>query len=156
MQSLLFVVIGAATMLVLSISIIAGPLIWNVLAFFLPILDDRPWIWTIARYALAITVLPATLMSLHRWLPSLKQAWRDILPGVLTTTGLWLVMAGLFSIYLGTVPDLSVTYGSLGGVVLTLLFFYASGIAFIFGAELNDELRRAREHRGREADPALI
>lgn len=155
-QSLLFVLIGGATILILSISIIAGPLIWHGLAFLFPVLDDRPWIWTVARYGLAIVVLPATLMSLHRWLPDLEQRWRDMLPGVLTTTTLWLIMGGLFSIYLGSVPDLSLAYGSLGGVILTLLFLYASGIAFIFGAELNDELRRAREHRSRKAASALI
>ena len=45
--------------------------------------------------------------------------------------------ASLFSLYLGTVADYSVIYGSLGGVVITLLFFYLTGALFILGAEYN-------------------
>ena len=42
------------------------------------------------------------------------------------------------------------TYGSLGGIVLTLMFFYISGLIFIFGAEINSARRRAEAARLRE------
>ena len=56
---------------------------------------------------------------------------------MLLTLALWLVGASLFSLYLGTVADYSVTYGSLAGVAITLLFFYLTGALFILGAEYN-------------------
>ena len=62
---------------------------------------------------------------------------RAVLPGVLLTLGLWLMGASLFSLYLGTVADYSGVYGSLGGVVITLFFFYLTGALFILGAEYN-------------------
>ena len=56
---------------------------------------------------------------------------------MLLTLALWLVGASLFSLYLGTVADYSLTYGSLAGVAITLLFFYLTGALFILGAEYN-------------------
>ena len=44
-------------------------------------------------------------------------------------------------------PSFSVTYGSLGGIVVTLFFFYISALLFVFGAEFNSVLRRRHEHR---------
>jgi membrane protein len=99
--------------------------------------------WTLGRYALATVVLAAGLLALHRWLPSAGWPLRAVLPGVLLTLGLWLLGASLFSLYLGTVADYSVTWGSLGGVVITLFFFYLTAVLFILGAEYNAVGRRA-------------
>ena len=52
-------------------------------------------------------------------------------------------------------PSFSITYGSLGGIVVTLFFFYISAILFIFGAEVNSVLRRRHENR-REAIGRLV
>ena len=76
-------------------------------------------------------------MLLHRWLPNTKQAYLRVLPGVFATAVLWLTMASLFSWYIGHLADYSAFYGSLGGVAITLMFFYLSAIIFIFGAEIN-------------------
>ena len=89
------------------------------------------------RYALGAVVLALGLMGLHRWLPNHQRPLRALLPGVLLTLALWLVGASLFSLYLGTIADYSVTYGSLAGVAITLLFFYLTGALFILGAEYN-------------------
>ena len=60
-----------------------------------------------------------------------------------------------YTLYLRTVPSFSITYGSLGGVSVTLFFFYISAMLFIFGAEVNSVLRRRHENR-REAIGRLV
>ena len=55
---------------------------------------------------------------------------REILPGAAVTVVLWLVLASLFSFYLQNLARFSVTYGSLGGIVLTLMFFYLTAAPF--------------------------
>ena len=74
-----------------------------------------------------------------------------MLPGVLVTLGFWLVGASLFSLYLGTVADDSVTYGSLDGVALTLFFFYPTALLFILGAEYNVVRRQVKGTASRAA-----
>ena len=52
-----------------------------------------------------------------------------------------------YTLYLRAVPSFSITYGSLGGIIVTLFFFYISALLFVFGAEFNSVLRRRHDHR---------
>ena len=61
-----------------------------------------------------------------------------------------MVLASLFSFYLQNLGRFSVTYGSLGGIVITLMFFYISALIFVFGAEINSARRRSEAARLRE------
>lgn len=148
LQSMVVVILGALVLFVASLAVILGPVFWRLLAIFGGSTIGGEVAWTIGRYTLGTVVLAAGLLALHRWLPNHHLPTRAILPGVLLTLGLWLVGASLFSFYLGTVADYSVIYGSLGGVVITLFFFYLSGALFIFGAEYNAIRLRASDGSG--------
>jgi membrane protein len=63
------------------------------------------------------------------------------------TVALWLLGAALFGWYLGNLADYSAIYGSLGGVAITLVFFYYMAVIFLFGAELNAVWREATGRR---------
>jgi len=136
-ESMVIVVAGASLALVLSVVLVLGPVIWKLVTDYLPI--DGAWFlpWVILRYGLAAIVVAACLVGLHRLLPNCHQPLHRVWPGAATTALLWLATAGLFSVYVDNFASYSVTYGSLGGVVMTLMFFYISAIIFAFGAELN-------------------
>jgi membrane protein len=137
LQSIAFVIAGSLIIFFLSLAVILGPLVWRVLG---PVIDDvlaTEVVFLTARYVVAVLLLWGALMLLHRWLPNTKQAYSRVLPGVCATTVLWLIMASLFSWYIGNLADYSAFYGSLGGVAITLMFFYVSAVIFIFGAEIN-------------------
>jgi membrane protein len=53
---------------------------------------------------------------------------------------LWGIAAASLNLYFGRFANYASTYGSLGGVIITLMFFYVSGIIFIYGGELNAAL----------------
>jgi membrane protein len=95
----------------------------------------------------AVNLLYLVVALLYRWLPSRHLPRREILPGAAVTVVLWVVLASLFSFYLQTLARFSVTYGSLGGIVLTLMFFYLSALIFVFGAEVNSARRRTEAAR---------
>jgi membrane protein len=84
-------------------------------------------------------------MPLYIWLPNRRLSALDVLPGALLAVIMWIVGASAYSWYLLNLGRFSVTYGSLGGVVATLLFFYISALIFIFGAEVNAARMRLRE-----------
>jgi membrane protein len=137
LQSIAFVIAGGFIIFFLSLAVLLGPLIWRVLG---PAIDDvlgTELVFFSVRYLVAVFLLWGALMLLHRWLPNTKQAYLRVLPGVIATALLWLIMASLFSWYIGHLADYSAFYGSLGGVAITLMFFYVSAIIFIFGAEIN-------------------
>ena len=61
-------------------------------------------------------------------------------PGVLLVTGWWLATVELLPAVLGWVGGYSLTYGSLAGVMIVLLFFFVIGLGVVMGAELNAAL----------------
>ena len=62
--------------------------------------------------------------------------------GAVTAAALWLAVSGLFAIYLEHFNSYNKTYGSLGAVVVLLMWLYLSAFAVLVGAELNAELER--------------
>jgi len=140
LQSVLLVVVAGSVVFVLSLAIVLGPLLWQFFLRFVPFLVGEEVYYTLARYACGLVLLLAASVLMHWALPDRRLHWRQYLPGVLLSTGLWIVFATGYSLYLGTLADYASTYGSLAGVMVTLLFFYASSILFIWGAEFNAAL----------------
>jgi membrane protein len=145
--SIVIVVGGAGLALVLSLALVLGPVIWKVATDFMPLSDAWFLPWIAIRYGIAAVLVSGCLVGLHRILPNCHQPMRRVWPGAAMTALLWLASAALFSLYVDNFASYSVTYGSLGGVIMTLMFFYFSAVIFGFGAELNAAL--ARLSRGR-------
>lgn len=141
-ESVVIVIAGASLALVLSVALVLGPVIWKVVTEFLLVGDAWFLPWVAVRYGLAAVLVAVCLIGLHRMLPNCHQPMRRVWPGAATTALLWLATAALFSVYVDNFASYSVTYGSLGGVIMTLMFFYISAIIFAFGAELNASLGR--------------
>jgi membrane protein len=150
LQSIAFVISGGLIILFLSLVVVLGPLVWRVLGPSVHQMLETRLVFGTARYVFAAVLLFGALILLHRWLPNTRQAYSRVLPGVSVSTVLWLVMASLFSWYIGNLADYSAFYGSLGGVAITLFFFYVSAIIFLFGAEINAVWR---ERSGRRPAP---
>ena len=142
MIAFLVVIVGVIVAMTLGTTIVIAPLVIGVVesfgGFYVP-----GWVGVL-RYGVGIAVFVAFLLFLHRVLPGHSHPLSMLWPGVLTTAGIWLAAATGFSIYLGYTPTYATTYGTLAGVVITLVFFYITGMAIIFGAEVNAVLNRRR------------
>ena len=137
LQSIGFILLGSAGFLILPVIIIAGPQLAAIAARYVPVSDPLRFIVGPMRYALGGAVMLIGGLALHRWLPNRTLRWRALLPGVLLAIVLILSLAYLLSFYVDNISSLAVTYGSLGGVIVTLLFFYFAALIFTFGAEFN-------------------
>jgi membrane protein len=67
-----------------------------------------------------------------------------VTPGGLLAVVLWLAASGLFALYVSSFGSYNETYGSLGGVIVFLIWLWITNIAVLFGAELSAEMERAR------------
>ncbi|HXF90976.1 MAG TPA: YihY/virulence factor BrkB family protein [Candidatus Nitrosotenuis sp.] len=74
---------------------------------------------------------------IYSHLPSKKLQIAQQLPGAIIAAIAWLILAGLFSTYLVHFSRYSVIYGSLSGVIITLLFFQLSAYIILLGAQIN-------------------
>ncbi len=64
-------------------------------------------------------------------------------PGAVLATMLWLVASLAFKFYVANFANYNETYGSLGGIIVLMLWFYISGLAILVGAEMNAEIEHA-------------
>ncbi|MDX1975505.1 MAG: YihY/virulence factor BrkB family protein [Rickettsiales bacterium] len=99
------------------------------------------WKYTAALFT--ILVLFLSICYIYYIIPNIKQHMVTVAPGALLTLILWLVAAHLFTLYLSNFNQVNLIYGSLGGVIAALLFFYICNIIFIFGAEFNHQIAQA-------------
>jgi membrane protein len=114
--------------------------------------------WYLGRFPVLVLVLVGFLLCLYRFAPSVKHAWRDLLPGAVLGVLLWILAAAAFRIYLAlgrgaptgvVVNDERVVIigRAVGAVVATVLWTYFSSVAILLGNELNAELARLRRLR---------
>ncbi len=147
LESLLLTVLAAVVTIVVMVLLVVVPLVLDAIRFLLqqPRLGER--LLSSPREPLGFLLLLALLMVLYRVLPNVRLRLSEVVPGAVVAWVLWLLAVWGYTVYLRSVPSYSVTYGSLGGIVVTLFFFYISALLFIFGAELNSVLKRRRENR---------
>jgi membrane protein len=111
--------------------------------------------WYIGRWPVVLAVLVAFLLCLYRFAPSVRHAWRHLVPGAVLGVLLWILAAVAFRIYLafGTGAPTGVVVNdarvviigqAVGAVVATVLWTYFSSVAILVGNELNAELARLR------------
>jgi membrane protein len=102
---------------------------------------------SVLRWPLLIVIALLSLAVVYRYAPNRdKPRWRWISWGAVAATALWLAGSGLFSYYVSHFGNYNKTYGSLGAVVILLLWFFLSAYAVLLGAELNSEM----EHQTRK------
>jgi membrane protein len=77
-------------------------------------------------------------------LPNVKQTFISVSPGASVVILLWFIIGNIFSLYLSKFEQVNIIYGSLGGIIAFLLFIYLTAMIFIYGAELNYRLQRAK------------
>ena len=94
--------------------------------------------WLVAA-GLASIAIAAT----YRYAPDRREAkWRGLSFGAARATMLWLLATVGFGAYAATIGNYNATYGSLGAVVVMLMWLYVSAYAVLLGAEINAEAER--------------
>lgn len=94
-------------------------------------------IWSWLRWPFTAMVVTFVAALLYYSLPDVKQEFRFITPGSVLGAVFWLAATWGFTFYVEHFGHYNVTYGSLGGVVILLLWLYMTGLIFILGGELN-------------------
>jgi membrane protein len=103
-----------------------------------------------------ILIFNFALAALYRYAPSRKKAkWRWVTPGATFATILWIVASYAFTIYVTEFAQYNETYGSIGGVIVLIMWFYMSAFVILLGAEINSvmELQTHRDSTIGEAQP---
>jgi len=110
--------------------------------------------WDIAKWPVLVLIAALIFGLLYYASPNVRHAtFRSILPGGITAVMLWIAASALFALYVANLGTYNRTYGSLGAVIVFLLWLWITNLAILVGAELNAEIARGRAiAAGRPAD----
>jgi membrane protein len=102
-------------------------------------------VWNVAKWPVLLLVVSFMFALLYWAAPNVKQpGFRWVSPGGILAVVGWLIASGAFALYVGNFGSYNKTYGSLGGVIVFLVWLWISNIVILLGAEFNAELERGR------------
>jgi membrane protein len=101
--------------------------------------------WQIVRWPTAFALAVVAIGGVYHFAPDVKREFVWITPGSIAAAALWLIVSLAFKWYVLHFGNYQKTYGAIGGVMVTLLWFYFSGLAIALGAQLNATIDRASQ-----------
>lgn len=139
-----FVMIVMLTLLAVSL-VLTGPIVAAV-AGPLGISSTAVDVWNIAKWPVMALVFLLMIALLYYASPNVKmRGFKWVTPGSLVAIFVWIIASALFAFYVANFGSYDKTYGTLGGLIALLVWFWISNLAILFGHQLNAERERSLE-----------
>jgi membrane protein len=127
--------------------VLTGPIV-DAVAEPLGIGSAATTVWDIAKWPVLIAVVVFMFSTLFFAAPNVRVGgFKRVLPGVVVGLVVWVVASVAFALSVANFGSPNKTYGTLGGVVVMLVWFWITNLALLLGLELNAEIERSRELR---------
>lgn len=144
-EGLLLVILSASSIILGMTALVFGPVIWQGIIKYSPINADWGFLWNLIRLTVSFGLIFGALCLAYFVLrPRSLKTTGPVAPGAIVALTLWMIVANSFSMYLKYFGNYDVTYGSLAGAMISLVFFYFISMGFILGAEINAALYHQR------------
>ncbi len=105
-------------------------------------------VWDIAKWPVLFVIVVFMISLLYYSAPNAKlQGFRSIVPGGALAIVVWLLASAGFAFYVANFGSYNKTYGSIGAIIIFLVWIWITNVAILLGAELNAERERSRQLR---------
>ncbi len=136
-----------------------------VVALILPVFGEQIGLFLFSAFGLEegflaiwnklrLLVPPAlifTVLTLMYWImPNIKLYLNSVWIGALFATISWLLVSYIFSFYINNFSNYSATYGSIGGIIILMLWLYVTGMILMVGGQINAVVQLRKEKRKRK------
>jgi membrane protein len=109
-------------------------------------------LWLLLQVSFPPLFMLLVFALIYRFAPNVRgHGWQALIPGAVVGVVLWLGATALFRLYLAYFDSYSKTYGSLGAMIVLMMWLYLSGVAILVGGEVNSEIRKAAAKAGAPA-----
>lgn len=136
--------IALAVFIVVSFAmVLVGPALAEKVAMWAHLGPAFEWTWKILQWPIVFGMVTCAIAMVYYYAPDAEQEWIWITPGSVLATTLWLLASLAFKYYVSHFASYNATYGTIGGVIVLMTWFYVSGLAVLTGAELNAEIEHA-------------
>ncbi len=147
--SVLFTLALAVSIALTFFLLILGEWVGNQMFAFFSIPDSFDALWGAGKYAIPLAVLALVFVSLYKYIPNCRLTFKEVLPGAAFSTCGWIVTSLFFSFYVNNFGSYTKTYGSLGGVIVLLIWLYLSSVIIVLAGEINATLHFDRNGKTR-------
>lgn len=139
-MAIFFTIALAIAILFSFIAIIFGKLLASKFFSFLGISVVFQILWSFLRYILPLGGLFVIFLLIYKFAPDFDLNFKNVYPGALFSTFGWIFISIAFSYYVNNFSSFSKTYGSIGGIIVLLIWLYLSSIIILIGGEINAEV----------------
>ena len=140
LMAILFTVLIAFSILLEMVAIVFGDMLIAEFSKRLCWSCSGVTISHILQIVLPVGMLLLMFLFLYTVIPNRKLRVRDVLPGAVFTSVVWVIASMLFSAYVNNFANFARLYGSLGGVIVLMLWLYLSSMVMLIGSEINATL----------------
>ena len=152
-MSLLYTLAFTVLVVVATAMMVMGPQVaaWAADHLGLETMVLEVWRWL--RFPVALVIAMTAVSLVYYFAPNVVQRFQFATVGSVFAVLLWAIASVGFQLYVANFGRYSVTYGSIGAIIVLLLYIFISGMILLFGGELNAELERSAPRPG-DAQPA--
>lgn len=136
------IALGLTVGLILALGVamvlpIFGNMIVKYLDMILSLGSSKTILLQLLRWSISIVAITGILLILYRFAPNKDIPLKSILPGALIASVAWQLVSLAFSFYIDNFGNYSATYGSLGGIIILMIWFFLTGLILMVGALIN-------------------
>jgi membrane protein len=143
---LLVTLIMVVTLALLALGLVlTGPVV-DAIAGPIGLGDTAVVVWNVAKWPAMAAIFILMIDLLYYASPNVKlRGFRWVTPGAIVALVVWAIASAAFAFYVADFGSYGKTYGTLGGLVALLVWFWISNLAILFGHQLNAERERSLE-----------
>ncbi|PWI25314.1 ribonuclease [Kurthia sibirica] len=149
-MSLVFTVLLIGLVIVALVLPVFGRAIGVFLFSTIGIEDSFLTLWNYVRLIMPPILIFTVLVMLYWIAPNITLYFKSAIPGAIFSTVAWVLISFAFSYYVNNFSNYSRTYGSIGGIIILMLWLYITGIVLVIGGQLNVTIQRRKEQILRE------
>lgn len=147
---LLTVFMLIAVIVALVLPIFGGAII-DMISSFLNLPSQTEILFQVLRWVVSIAVMSIVLAFMYKYAPNKHFPFKEALIGALIATILWQLVSLGFSFYVANFGSYNATYGSLGGLIVLILWFFLTGLILVIGAEINAIIHKRKNTKNAPA-----
>ncbi|HZR64961.1 MAG TPA: YihY/virulence factor BrkB family protein [Terriglobales bacterium] len=135
--------------IVALVAVLFGNFLAQAAGNYLSMGNTAVLLWRVAEVIVAVLFVTVSFSLIYYFGPDVQeQHWYWITPGSVVGVLLWIAASFGFRVYLHFFNTYGKTYGSLGAVMILLMWLYVTGFAFLFGGEINAQIEHAAAQHG--------
>jgi membrane protein len=148
LTAIVLTVVFSVFLLVGLVLMMFGPIIGQFIARPFGLSEVAVTVWNVVSVPIALLLVMTGIALVYYLAPDVEQDWRWVTPGAVLAVTLWVLMSLGLRFYATHFANYNKTYGSIGGIILLLLWLYLTGVVLLLGAEVNSEIEQAAARRG--------